>query len=82
VVRKTTLWEAALEAALHLSHRPPITRSPLSCTCRWPQQSCTFGLCFQKFPVADLPQNKKRVALVQIALHSGVLSDHVLWPDF
>lgn len=36
---------------------------------------------FHKFAVADLPQNKKRVALVKIALQSGVLSDQDRRPD-
>jgi pSer/pThr/pTyr-binding forkhead associated (FHA) protein len=36
---------------------------------------------FDKFEVADLPQNKKRVALVRRALDSGVLSDHELAVD-
>jgi pSer/pThr/pTyr-binding forkhead associated (FHA) protein len=36
---------------------------------------------FDKFGVADLPQNKKRVALVRRALDSGLLSDHELAAD-
>jgi pSer/pThr/pTyr-binding forkhead associated (FHA) protein len=36
---------------------------------------------FEKFGVTDLPQNKKRVALVRRAVDSGILSDHEFAPD-